>query len=168
MVFLKSITPQNRYLGHLGAHLVGRHATHHTIRRLHLSLPGWGRGGSLSVGTPLCPYGIAYRRACGLSTDGLCKRHVTGAHALPDGPGPLSGSVPGVLTDVVHPDLHQTPWELACDMPPIILFAAFICACLVGERGVSFIRKHDHFMPSREIEHHVRALAHNHPEGWKS
>ena len=34
-----------------------------------------------------------------------------------------------------------------------------------GERGFSLIRKHDHFMPSREIEQHVRALAHNHPEG---
>ena len=37
-----------------------------------------------------------------------------------------------------------------------------------GEREASLIRKHDHFMPSREIEQHVRALAHNHPEGWKS
>jgi len=29
------------------------------------------------------------------------------------------------------------------------------------------IRKHDHFTPTREIKRHVRALARNHPEGWK-
>ena len=27
--------------------------------------------------------------------------------------------------------------------------------------------KHDHFMPTREIRQHVRALARNRPEGWK-
>jgi len=26
---------------------------------------------------------------------------------------------------------------------------------------------HDHFTPTREIKQHARALAHNHPEGWK-
>jgi hypothetical protein len=29
------------------------------------------------------------------------------------------------------------------------------------------ISKHDHFTPPREIKRHVRALARNHPEGWK-
>jgi len=27
--------------------------------------------------------------------------------------------------------------------------------------------EHDHFTPTREIKRHVRALARNHPEGWK-
>jgi hypothetical protein len=41
--------------------------------------------------------------------------------------------------------------------------AARVCLCQTlrgGEAG--FIRKHDHFMPTREIRRHVRALAHNH------
>jgi len=29
---------------------------------------------TLSAGTPLCPYGLAYRRACGLSTYGVLKK----------------------------------------------------------------------------------------------
>ena len=36
-----------------------------------------------------------------------------------------------------------------------------------GGKACSLIRKHDHFTPTREIKRHVRALARNHPEGWK-
>jgi len=35
-----------------------------------------------------------------------------------------------------------------------------------GKAGL-LIRKHDHFTPTRENKRHVRALARNHPEGWK-
>ena len=35
-----------------------------------------------------------------------------------------------------------------------------------GETCLS-IRGQDHFTPMREIKRHVRALARNHPEGWK-
>ena len=36
-----------------------------------------------------------------------------------------------------------------------------------GAAVCSLIRKHDHFTPTREIRQHVRALARNHPAGWK-
>ena len=36
-----------------------------------------------------------------------------------------------------------------------------------GRKAYLSIRKHDHFTPTREIRRHVRALARNHPEGWK-
>ena len=36
-----------------------------------------------------------------------------------------------------------------------------------GERQVYYFHKHDHYTRLREIERHVRALARNHPEGWK-
>jgi len=39
--------------------------------------------------------------------------------------------------------------------------------CLAGGEACLLIRKHDHFTPTREIRRHVRALARNHPEGWK-
>jgi len=35
------------------------------------------------------------------------------------------------------------------------------------EKTGLLIYKHDHFTPTREIERHIRALARNHPEGWK-
>ena len=35
-----------------------------------------------------------------------------------------------------------------------------------GKAGL-LIRKHDHYTPTRGIERHVRAITHNHPEGWK-
>jgi len=38
---------------------------------------------------------------------------------------------------------------------------------LQGGQVCSSIRKHDYFTPTREIRRHVRALARNHPEGWK-
>jgi len=37
----------------------------------------------------------------------------------------------------------------------------------LGGKACLLIRKHDHFTPTREIKRHVRALARNHPEGWK-
>jgi len=36
-----------------------------------------------------------------------------------------------------------------------------------GGEACLLIRKHDHFTPTREIKRHVRAIARNHPEGWK-
>ena len=36
-----------------------------------------------------------------------------------------------------------------------------------GGEACLLIRKQDHFTPTREIRRHVRALARNHPEGWK-
>ena len=38
---------------------------------------------------------------------------------------------------------------------------------LQGGKACLLIRKHGHFTPTREIRRHVRALARNHPEGWK-
>ena len=37
----------------------------------------------------------------------------------------------------------------------------------MGGIAYSLIREHDHFTPTRDIKRHVRALARNHPEGWK-
>jgi hypothetical protein len=36
---------------------------------------------------------------------------------------------------------------------------------LLGAKACLSIRKYDHFMLTREIKRHVRALAHHHPEG---
>ena len=36
-----------------------------------------------------------------------------------------------------------------------------------GAKACLLIRKHGRFTPTREIKRHVRALARNHPEGWK-
>ena len=36
-----------------------------------------------------------------------------------------------------------------------------------GGKACLFIHKHEHFTPTREIKRHVRALARNHPAGWK-
>ena len=36
-----------------------------------------------------------------------------------------------------------------------------------GGGACLLIRKHDHFTPTREIRRHVRALARDHPKGWK-
>ena len=36
---------------------------------------------------------------------------------------------------------------------------------LWGGKACIFIRKHDHFTPTRKIKRHVRALARHHPEG---
>ena len=40
-------------------------------------------------------------------------------------------------------------------------------AVLPGGKACLLICKHDHFTPTREIKRYVRALACNHPEGWK-
>ena len=40
-------------------------------------------------------------------------------------------------------------------------------ACSSVEKACLFIRKQDQFTLTREIKRHVRALARNHPEGWK-
>jgi len=36
-----------------------------------------------------------------------------------------------------------------------------------GGKARLLIRKHDHFTPTREIKRHARALARDHPKGWK-
>ena len=36
-----------------------------------------------------------------------------------------------------------------------------------GGKACLLLRQHDHFTPTREITRHLRALARNHPEGWK-
>ena len=36
-----------------------------------------------------------------------------------------------------------------------------------GGKACLSIRKHDHFTPTMQIRRHVRALARNHPAGWK-
>ena len=41
------------------------------------------------------------------------------------------------------------------------------CRLPEGGKAGFIIRKHYYFTPTREIRPHVRALARNHPEGWK-
>ena len=47
------------------------------------------------------------------------------------------------------------------------LHAGIRLSALKGGKARVLIRKHDHFTPTMEIKRHVRALARNHPEGWK-
>ena len=97
---------------------------------------------------------------------GVCLPH-THAEVLVTWSHPLRRLLPGLNGIRVYTELdcclniiRSSPPGIGVPLLPIPPRVIVFMACLL-------ISEHDHFTPTRKIKQRVRALAHNHPAGWK-